>query len=52
MRLFVEHQIPSDLLSYSGEDDNAPARVRVAAVKQHIVRLRDWFHMGAGAALS
>jgi hypothetical protein len=38
MRLFVEYQIPSDLLSFSSENRNAPASVRVATVKQHIVR--------------
>ena len=40
MRLFVEYQIPSDLLSYSGTNPRAAASVRIAAVKKHVVRPR------------
>eukprot|EP00750_Incisomonas_marina_P027742 INCI6230.4.p1 GENE.INCI6230.4~~INCI6230.4.p1 ORF type:complete len:656 (-),score=147.96 INCI6230.4:38-2005(-) len=48
MKLFIEYQIPSDLLSFSAQDDSViddetlvPAHERVSAVKRHIQALDD-----------
>ena len=35
LKLFVEHQIPSDLLSYSGPSDASVAE-KLEAVKEHV----------------
>ncbi|MCC7537080.1 MAG: hypothetical protein IT379_12740 [Deltaproteobacteria bacterium] len=40
LSLFIEYQIPSDLLSYDGADD-APASEKLARVKDYVVRMQE-----------
>jgi hypothetical protein len=40
LELFIEHQIPSDLLSYDGPSD-APAEAKVARVNEYVGRMRE-----------
>ena len=40
LELFIEYQVPSDLLSYDGEAD-APTADKLAAVKEHVKAVTD-----------
>jgi hypothetical protein len=41
MELFVEYQVPSDLLSYDGDDDNMKVKEKVSIVKGHVQAVTD-----------
>ena len=40
MELFIDYQIPSDLLSFSGDVDSASAAERVAAVSNSVKAMK------------
>lgn len=41
MELFVDYQVPSDLLSYDGEDENVNVKEKVSNVKGHVQAVLD-----------
>lgn len=44
MDLFIEYQIPSDLLSFDGDVDAQSARDKITAVKQHVAAMHQMIH--------
>eukprot|EP00009_Paramoeba_aestuarina_P004138 CAMPEP_0201506902 /NCGR_PEP_ID=MMETSP0161_2-20130828/735_1 /ASSEMBLY_ACC=CAM_ASM_000251 /TAXON_ID=180227 /ORGANISM="Neoparamoeba aestuarina, Strain SoJaBio B1-5/56/2" /LENGTH=911 /DNA_ID=CAMNT_0047901141 /DNA_START=111 /DNA_END=2846 /DNA_ORIENTATION=- len=51
MKLFIEYQIPSDMLSYDGEED-APLRDQLAKVKEYVKRMEDMIERTKGKQLA
>jgi hypothetical protein len=41
MELFVEYQVPSDMLSYDGENEDATAKWKVDNVREHVKAVMD-----------